>query len=161
MLFYGTFYGNLGAIDLTGGITVWEYPGDTYAYLSSPLLVDRMLLLGSYNGQIQVLDPFSGRNMTFYQTGFFIHSSPALSEGILTFGSMDSNLYAFDISTEVNIIISSYGEEVSTGGSLAVEAGLVNSSNELKSVDAWIEAVLPSGAVYRVASYHDVPVAGK
>ncbi|MBD3232721.1 MAG: PQQ-binding-like beta-propeller repeat protein [candidate division Zixibacteria bacterium] len=158
MLFYATQYGNLGALSLQSGSTIWENPGDTYGYYSSPILVDRMLIIGSNNGNVGLFDPFSGKLMVSFQTGDIVYSSPAISDGIMTVGSFDHKLYAFDITSALNITIGDHGEEVSPGEILTTEISVNNSSNQSDVFDAWIEVTTPDGQTYRIEAYRNIQI---
>ncbi|GEM_PF-5076332 len=158
MLFYATYYSNFGALDLLDGSLIWEVEGDTYPLYSSPVLVDGMLLLGSYNGAMRIFDPFSGRLMSTYQADSVIHSSPALSNGVLVFGSLDNHLYALDISSDLNVKIVSYAAEVHQGESLPVELMVINSGNQSKIFDAWIDVIGSNGNPRRIAEYSNINI---
>lgn len=158
MLFYASQYGNLGALDLQNGSTVWENPGDTYGYYSSPILADRMLIVGSNNGSIGLFDPFNGKLMGSFQTGGIVYSSPALSNGIMTVGSFDRKLYAFDMTSTLNVMIGEHGEIVSPGEVLTAEITVANSSNQSDVFDAWIEVTTPEGQTYRVEAYRNIQI---
>ncbi|MGB2989641.1 MAG: PQQ-binding-like beta-propeller repeat protein, partial [Candidatus Zixiibacteriota bacterium] len=62
---------------------------------SSPIAVDDKLIFGSYDGNLYVLNRFSGRPFWSYQTKGMISSSPAYFDGKIYITSEDGFLYCF------------------------------------------------------------------
>lgn len=76
----------------------WGYEsGDTWT--SSPVLVDRTVLVGSGDGGLYALDLTRGRVRWRAATGGRIRSSPAVAGADVVVGSYDGKVYAFDRAT--------------------------------------------------------------
>jgi hypothetical protein len=52
-------------------------------------------VLKGRRGQVYALDAMSGEEIWSYKTGGAVYSSPAVVDGVLYIGAMDSNVYAF------------------------------------------------------------------
>src|ERR1700730_4441003 len=68
-------------------------------YLSSPVVVDGAVYIGSGDGNLYALDARSGDLLGKVQIGDVVHASPAYDSGTLYVGSRDSYLYAVDAAT--------------------------------------------------------------
>ena len=68
-------------------------------YVSSPVVVDGLVLVGSGDGHLYALDAASGKGKWRVQTGGRVRSSPAVSDGIVYVGSMDGSVYAAELAT--------------------------------------------------------------
>ncbi|GLC23553.1 PQQ-binding-like beta-propeller repeat protein [Roseisolibacter agri] len=85
------------AFDAVTGETRWTYssPGDKVGY-SSPAVVDGRLYVGCLGdrGEVRCLDARDGRELWAAATGSTIYdSSPAVSDGIVSIGSVDGQLW--------------------------------------------------------------------
>jgi outer membrane protein assembly factor BamB len=67
--------------------------------LSSPVVADGTLYVGSSDHNLYALDAVTGALKWKFETAGRITSSPAVSEGSVYFGSFDSNFYAVDAAT--------------------------------------------------------------
>jgi outer membrane protein assembly factor BamB len=65
-------------------------------YLSSPLVHDGKIYVGSSDQRVYALDAASGKLAWSYRTGGVIHSSPALAGPNIVVGSWDGAVYALD-----------------------------------------------------------------
>jgi outer membrane protein assembly factor BamB len=65
-------------------------------FLSSPLVVDGRVYVGSGDGNVYALDAASGELAWKFATGDVVHASPAYANGTIVVGSWDSYLYALD-----------------------------------------------------------------
>jgi outer membrane protein assembly factor BamB len=79
-------------------------PGETMpdpfdVFLSSPLLSDGSVYLGSGDGNVYSLNASTGKLNWKFQTGDVVHASPVISGGTLFVGSWDSNFYALNAAT--------------------------------------------------------------
>jgi outer membrane protein assembly factor BamB len=68
-------------------------------FLSSPVVMQGAVYVGSGDGNLYALDAASGELKWKFKTGDVVHSSPAYAEGTLYFGSWDSFFYAVDAAT--------------------------------------------------------------
>lgn len=65
-------------------------------YLSSPLVHDGKVYVGSSDQHVYALDAKSGRLAWAFKTGGMVHSSPALAGANIVVGSWDGAVYALD-----------------------------------------------------------------
>lgn len=76
----------------------WGYEnGDMF--LSSPVVADGTVLIGSGDGHLYALEAESGRGKWRVETGGRVRSSPAVSNGTVYVGSLDGSVYAADLAT--------------------------------------------------------------
>jgi outer membrane protein assembly factor BamB len=68
-------------------------------YLSSPLVHDGKVYVGSSDGHVYALDTKDGKLAWAWRTGGMVHSSPALAGGNIVVGSWDGAVYALDART--------------------------------------------------------------
>jgi outer membrane protein assembly factor BamB len=62
--------------------------------LSSPIIADGVVYIGSDDGHLYAVDRQTGQELWRFETGGNIISTPAVSEGVVFFGSQDFYLYA-------------------------------------------------------------------
>jgi len=67
--------------------------------ISSPVVVDGVVYVGSANGALYAVDAESGQQKWGFPTGGRIVSSPAVAAGVVYVTSYDGNLYAVDAAT--------------------------------------------------------------
>lgn len=81
--------------ELSRGAVVdpWDF------YLSSPLVHEGRVYIGSSDQRVYALDGRSGRLIWTYRTGGMVHSSPALAGRNIVVGSWDGAVYALDADT--------------------------------------------------------------
>jgi len=117
MVFVGGFHNYVYAVNIKTGSEKWRFKtGDKV--LSSPAVSDGILYVGSYDGYFYAIDVTTGNEKwkfatkgskepisTEAETGPVegspgaIVSSPAISKGVVYFGSSDEYLYALDTNT--------------------------------------------------------------
>ncbi len=130
----GTLHGSVFAYDATDGSLVWEYKTDGLVF-AAPIVAGDVVYVGSSymgpvpdisnpgsytqeelaelfsvvlkgrSGHVYALNATSGEEIWNYQTGGAVYSSPALVDGVMYIGSMDSNVYAFGPSTQSDLDI--------------------------------------------------------
>jgi len=130
----GTLHGSVFAYDVLDGSLKWEYKTDGLVF-ASPIVVGDVVYVGSSymgpvpdlndpgsytqeelaeffsvvlkgrRGHVYALDASSGEEIWNYQTGGAVYSSPAVVDGVMYIGSMDSNVYAFGVSTQSDLDI--------------------------------------------------------
>jgi outer membrane protein assembly factor BamB len=81
-------------LDLRDGHTLWRY--DAGPVESSPLVVGRTVLFGSWDGRIVALDAADGRLRWSIQTNGPVKAGPARSASTVYVGSYDGSFYAVD-----------------------------------------------------------------
>jgi eukaryotic-like serine/threonine-protein kinase len=85
---------------LHGSLPVAETMPDPFdVYLSSPVVADGSVYLGSGDGNVYALDATTGALKWKFATGDVVHASPAIAEGTIFIGSWDTNFYALDAAT--------------------------------------------------------------
>jgi outer membrane protein assembly factor BamB len=111
--------GSLHALDAASGAVVWTFrtqgeaqfaahgmhgqpltpepvPDPWDLYLSSPLVHDGKVYVGSSDQRVYALDLRSGKLAWVFKTGGMVHSSPALAGANIVVGSWDGAVYALD-----------------------------------------------------------------
>ena len=68
-------------------------------YLSSPVVAEGAVFLGSGDGNLYALDAATGDLRWKFKTGDVVHASPAFVNGVVFVGSWDSYFYAVDAKT--------------------------------------------------------------
>ena len=87
----------VAGLDLRTGRTRWRFPARTVE--SSPLVVGRLVVIGTWDGKIDALDVGSGRLRWSVQTHGPVKAGAARSGSLLYIGSYDGSLYAVDART--------------------------------------------------------------
>jgi outer membrane protein assembly factor BamB len=116
--------GSLHALDAASGAIAWTFrtqgeaqfaahgmfgqplepepvPDPWDLYLSSPLVHDGKVYVGSSDQRVYALDLRSGKLAWVFKTGGMVHSSPALAGANIVVGSWDGALYALDAASGV------------------------------------------------------------
>ena len=111
--------GGLHALDAASGAVAWTFrtqgealfaahgmfgqplgpepvPDPWDLYLSSPLIHDGKVYVGSSDQRVYALDLRSGKLAWVFKTGGMVHSSPALAGANIVVGSWDGAVYALD-----------------------------------------------------------------
>jgi len=106
---------------------VWEfYPGQPTSFFSSAAIAYGKLFVGSIEGNLYAIDPWTKTELWRYATGGAIWSSPAISDGKLFIGSRSGFIYSFNTNQSGP---PAYNWRVSLGGFVdsapAISDGLV------------------------------------
>ncbi len=80
-------------LNSTPVVDPWDF------YLSSPLVVDDTVYLGSSDEHVYALDAQTGKLQWRFKTGGVVHSSPAFADNKIIVGSWDSAIYALEAKT--------------------------------------------------------------
>jgi outer membrane protein assembly factor BamB len=122
VVYFGSYDGQFYAVDAASGQLKWKFatpgerrfaakhlhgslpPGETMpdpfdCFLSSPVVSNGNVYLGSGDGNVYALDAASGKLNWKFQTGDVVHASPAVVDGTVFIGSWDSYFYALDAAT--------------------------------------------------------------
>ncbi|MGC9356322.1 MAG: PQQ-binding-like beta-propeller repeat protein [Anaerolineae bacterium] len=94
LIFFACDMGLVYALNLNRDIR-WRFRARR-AILSSPVLFEGLILIGSLDWNFYALDVRSGWTAWRYRTGGPIVSTPAVWESLVFFGSADGNIYALD-----------------------------------------------------------------
>ncbi len=97
-LFRGSM-NNLGAVPGSGPVnnTVLWSVGTGDAVLSSPVVVDGRLFVGTMGGKVLCLNAYSGSTRWTFDAEGPVESSPAVADGRMYIGSDDGNMYCLDM----------------------------------------------------------------
>ncbi|MCZ7392523.1 MAG: PQQ-binding-like beta-propeller repeat protein [Candidatus Methanoperedens sp.] len=98
LIVFGTDKGLIMALDETSGKEKWRYDSGIADVVSSPLIANGTVFIGSNDGDIYALT-MNGVLKWKYSTGNNVESSPSIKDGTIFVGSRDSNLYAIDAQT--------------------------------------------------------------
>jgi len=121
-VYFGSYDSNVYALDVASGTLVWKFttggerrfsgrhlhgaepaaevmPDPFDVFLSSPVVADGAVFIGSGDGNVYALDAASGALRWKFHTGNVVHASPAVAAGTLYVGSWDSYFYAVDAAT--------------------------------------------------------------
>jgi outer membrane protein assembly factor BamB len=80
-----------------GGIPRTERMPDPFdVFMSSPVIANNTLYVGSGDHNIYALDAATGARKWTFATGDVVHASPAVVDGVVYVGSWDRNVYAID-----------------------------------------------------------------
>ncbi|GAB3023603.1 CARDB domain-containing protein [Natronobiforma cellulositropha] len=63
---------------------------------SSPMVVDGVVYVGSYDGNVYAIDAHDGGELWRYETDDRVYGDPAVADGIVYVGSRDNSVYALD-----------------------------------------------------------------
>lgn len=122
LVYFGSFDSTFYAVDAGTGELKWKFqtggerrfaarhihgaepsaetmPDPFDFYLSSPVVWNGAVYLGSGDTNIYALDAASGTLKWKFKTGDVVHASPAVADGVLFVGSWDSFFYALDAAT--------------------------------------------------------------
>lgn len=69
----------------------------------SPAIVNGVVYIGSYDGNMYALNAANGSKQWSFLTGDRVFSSPAVVRGIVYLGSLDHNVYALNAATGAEI----------------------------------------------------------
>lgn len=121
-VFVPSYDGRLYALDARSGELQWKYAtggerrfearglhglqprtqtiADPFdVFLSSPVVVQGLVVFGSGDGKLHAVDAISGEARWTFTTGDVVHASPAYADGVLYVGSWDSRFYAIDVAS--------------------------------------------------------------
>jgi eukaryotic-like serine/threonine-protein kinase len=68
-------------------------------YVSSPVVIDRTVLIGAGDGNVYALDLTSGRERWRFATGGKVRATPSVQDGVAIVGSWNGRVYALDVAT--------------------------------------------------------------
>jgi outer membrane protein assembly factor BamB len=91
--------GELFALSMADGRTLWRYDMHTSAEASSPAVVGATLVAHSKSGRVDILARASGRLLWSRQTEGEIESSPVVEDGVDYLGDWAGHVYALDLRT--------------------------------------------------------------
>ncbi|MDP8957782.1 MAG: PQQ-binding-like beta-propeller repeat protein, partial [Actinomycetota bacterium] len=102
VVFFGSSDGNVYGRDAFQSVARFQWPrpfSTGAAVVSSPLVVDNVVYVGSSNGIFYALDAATGAQIWQFPTEGSILGSAAMAEGVVYVGSTDGKLYALDART--------------------------------------------------------------
>jgi outer membrane protein assembly factor BamB len=89
--------GYVVALDADTGEDLWRFEAGVIE--SSPLLVDGLLYVGSWDGKVYAIDVATHEERWSFQTGDEVKAAVAYREGVVYVGSYDGAMYALDALT--------------------------------------------------------------
>jgi outer membrane protein assembly factor BamB len=121
-VYLGTVDGQVLALALKDGATLWKYHTKAVTLKASPAVRDGILVIGDGEGIIHALDAKTGAKLWTYSTQSEIISSANFTEdGRVLVGSNDGNLYCLDLKT--GGVKWKYGIEQPINGAPAIMEG--------------------------------------
>ncbi|QLH76922.1 PQQ-binding-like beta-propeller repeat protein [Halosimplex rubrum] len=101
---YGAGTRNVGWRPRAGGVQgpvepAWTRATDGAIHLSSPVIWNETVYVGSRDGTVYAFDADSGATEWRFETGSFVDSTPAIANGTVYLGSGDHSVYALDAAT--------------------------------------------------------------
>jgi len=73
--------------------------GDWDFYVSSPVVVDRTIVIGAGDGNVYALDLTTGQERWRVKTGGKVRATPSVKDGIVVVGGWDGRVYAIELAT--------------------------------------------------------------
>ena len=97
-VFFTSLDHNVYAVDLAQGGQLWRATRDLGgAIADSPVLVDNLLLAGTFGHELIALEEDRGREAWIFIAGDWIWGSPAVRDGVAYFGDLSGQLHAVDV----------------------------------------------------------------
>lgn len=96
-IFVGANDAHLYALDATTGKELWKFAtGDKILGAPNWFVAEGQtnILIGSYDFNLYCLDAATGKSNWVYETGNYINGTPAVANGLATFGGCDGVLYS-------------------------------------------------------------------
>ncbi len=73
--------------------------GEWDFYVSSPVVVERTIVIGAGDGNVYALDLTTGKERWQVKTGGKVRATPSVRDGVAVVGSWDGRVYAIDMAT--------------------------------------------------------------
>ena len=160
----GAVGGELAAVSMINGRTVWRYPVPSGSE-SSPMVVGNSVYFGDQSGTLTSLNVLTGKVNWTFPTGGAIKAGPAYAGGNLYFGNYAGSFYAVNASTGKQVWSMSPGGQFYSTPAVAYGRVYVGNNNGAAySFDAATGALAWSrtlgGYVYSGPAVADVPGLG-
>jgi len=97
-IFVGTGWGNLHALNLSDGKTLWTYRTDAPIF-GTPAYADGRVFVASCDRRVYAVSAADGKPLWTYATGEPIWASPVLAERCVYIAGRDGFVYALDAAT--------------------------------------------------------------
>ena len=144
VVYFGSYDGNVYALDAGTGVTLWSYATGNPAQ-SSPAVVNGVVYIdsgNSGNGNLYALNAITGTKLWSYATGDAAQSSPAVVNGVVYISSpFGDNLYALDASTGAKLWSYDTGPASTSpaveNGVVYVSAGILYALNASTGAKLW------------------------
>lgn len=98
VVYFGSWDGNLYALDLDSGQEKWRFKTDGAVHVR-PALAEGLICVGSGDHNLYCLEAESGKERWRFKTGGQVFSSPTTDSGVVYFGSADNYVYAVSLAT--------------------------------------------------------------
>jgi outer membrane protein assembly factor BamB len=123
-VYFGGFDKNVTALNAVTGAFIWNFTTPGWIAASSPAVEDDVVYIGGgYGNAFYALNATDGSQLWNYTLSNNVHSSPAISEGKVYFGSFDRNVYALNSTTGAKVW--NYSTEGNVFSSPAIANGFV------------------------------------
>src|SRR5712691_10222377 len=90
--------GTTPASSPSGPNLMWTFTTGSYVY-PSPVVVDGLVLIPSWDGNLYALDEYNGAQRWVFSTSAPIYATPAVANGVVYLASRDSMVYALNEQT--------------------------------------------------------------
>ena len=118
-VFFTSMDHNVYAVDLAQGGQLWMATRDIGgAIADSPVLVDNLLLAGTFGHELIALDEDRGREAWIFNAGNWIWGSPVVGDGVAYFGDLAGQLHAVDVRSGSEIWSESLSSRISASPAL-------------------------------------------
>lgn len=145
VVYFGAYDGNVYAVSASSGQFKWKFqtggehrfsamhlhgvqpasesmPDPFDCYLSSPVVWNGAVYVGSGDGNVYSLSRQSGALNWKFKTGDVVHASPAIADGTLFIGSWDSYFYALDAATGTEKWKFKTGDDADTHNQVGIQS---------------------------------------
>ena len=137
---------NVYAVDLAQGGQIWAVNRDLGgAIADSPVLVDSLLLAGTFGHELIALEGDRGREAWIFDAGDWIWGSPVVGDGVAYFGDLSGQLHAVDVNTGSEIWSEAIASRISASPALgedriyiAAESGTLHAREISSNRSLWI-----------------------
>lgn len=144
-VFFTSMDHNVYAVNLSQGGQLWMAARDAGgAIADSPVLVDRLLLAGTFGHELIALEEDRGREAWTFDAGDWIWGSPAVGDGIAYFGDLAGQLHAVDVRSGTEIWSEAFSSRISASPALgedriyvAAESGTLLAREISTNRDLW------------------------
>ena len=144
-VFFTSMDHNVYAVDLSQGGQLWTATRDVGgAIADSPVLVDQMLLAGTFGHELIALEGDRGREAWIFNAGDWIWGSPAIGDGVAYFGDLGGRLHAVDVLSGSEIWSEALSSRISASPALgedriyvAAESGTLFARELSTNRDLW------------------------
>jgi outer membrane protein assembly factor BamB len=122
IVFIGANDAHLYALDASNGKELWKFAtGDKIIGAPNWFVSagQTNILVGSYDFNLYCLDAATGKSNWVYETGNYINGTPAVADGLATFGGCDGVLYSIALTNGSLVLSNDIGAPIAASVALA------------------------------------------